>query len=152
MLFKIVNPGHKKLGILLFGLLLAGAAFIWYIFNDKHADTLEQKADFALTANDLIKEFKQGSNGANAKYVEKIISVSGIVTEIENADTTANIKMTDPETGDYIIFAFQQQHQEETKKLQEGMHVTIKGSCSGAVYSEILGINFISFKRAVIIN
>ena len=147
-----IKPVYKKL---LWGFviaLVAIAIIVWYIFNEKFEDTSRKKADFAITATDLLKEFAANDSLANKKYTEKIIAVSGTVSEIETADTTANVKFSDSTTGNYIIFAFQQQHLAEAKKLQKGQTVSIKGSCSGGVYSEILGINYISFKRAAINN
>jgi len=68
----------------------------------------------------------------------------------EPADKTMIIKITDITTGSYLIFAFQPQHLAKAKPLKEGDRVTIKGSCSDGVYSEILGTYFISFKRSTI--
>jgi hypothetical protein len=73
-----------------------------------------------------------------------------MVTTIEQADTTTNIKMADTTTGSYLIFAFQDQHIAEAKKLKTGESVLIKGSCSDGIYSDILGIYFISFKRSIV--
>jgi hypothetical protein len=131
---------------------VAGALIVWYVFNEKFEDTSKEKADFSIAASDLLKEFQTNDSLANKKYTEKIIAVTGIVSEIEAADTTANVKFSDSTTGNYIIFAFQQQDLAEAKKLQKGQTVSIKGSCSGGVYSEILGINYISFKRSAINN
>jgi hypothetical protein len=58
--------------------------------------------------------------------------------------------MKDTTTGSYAIFAFQQNHMAEAKALKPGDKVTIKGSCSDGVYSEILGTYFISFKRSTV--
>jgi Tfp pilus assembly protein PilV len=145
-----IKPIYKKL---LWGLLisvLAIALIIWYIFNEKFEDTSKKQAEFTIAATDLLKEFQQNDSLANKKYTEKILAVSGIVSQIETADTTANVKFSDSTTGNYIIFAFQQQDMADAKKLQKGQSVTIKGSCSGGVYSEILGINYVSFKRSAI--
>ena len=98
----------------------------------------------------MIHEFKKSDKLANTKYSEKIIAVSGTVSSIENADSTVNIKMTDVETGDYLIFDFQQQNIAEAKSIKEGQKVIIKGSCSGGAYSSILGAEFITFKRCAL--
>ena len=87
---------------------------------------------------------------ANKKYAEKIITVNGRVTETESADTTINIKMIDSLTDAYIIFAFQEQHLKEAKQLKEGDSVSIKGSCSGGIYSNILETEFVTFKRCTV--
>lgn len=131
-------------------ILLVGLGIVWYLFTEKFVDTAENKPDFTVNALDLIKEFQQNDSVANKKYVEKIIAVNGKVSEIESADTSVNIKFTDTTSGDYIIFAFQQQHLKDAKTLEEGKQASIKGSCSGGTKSEILGIQYISFKRAAL--
>ena len=150
MVNKGLKPKYKKILLGLFIVLLAGAGVVWYIFTEKFTDTANRKSDFTVNAMDFIKEFRQNASMANRKYTEKIVVVNGIVSSIEAADTTANIKFADTSTGDYIIFAFQEQHLADAKKLKEGQQVSIKGSCSGGTYSEILGINYISFKRAAL--
>ena len=141
---------YKKIVTGIIVLVLAGAGIVWYIFTEKFTDTADRKADYTVNAMDFIKEFQQNNSLANKKYTEKIIIVKGIVSEIEPADTTVNIKMSDTVTGDYIIFAFQQQHLAEAKKIKPGEEVSVKGSCSGGIYSEILETSYISFKRSAL--
>lgn len=131
-------------------LLLAAAILVWYMFTEKFTDTDNVKADYTSTAIDLVKEFKKDINSANKKYAEKIIIVHGEITKIDKADTTANLIMQDTASGAYIIFAFQQQHLTETKQMRVGDHVSIKGSCSGGNYSEILETESINFKRCAL--
>jgi hypothetical protein len=131
-------------------LLLAGAAVVWYIFTEKFEDTSKVKADHTVNATDFINEFLQDEKAANKKYTEKIVIINGTVSENKNADTTANIIMTDKKNGNYIIFAFQQQHLAEARQMKAGDPVSIKGSCSGGNYSEILGVESINFKRCAV--
>ena len=145
-----MNPWLK--GVLIAGLLLLliGGAAVWYIFNEKFTDTSERKAAFTVNAIDLIHEFQKSDSLANKKYAEQIITVNGRISELEAADTTINVKMVDTLTDAYIIFAFQQQHLKEAKQFKEGDSVSIKGSCSGGIYSEILETEFITFKRCAV--
>ena len=136
------------IGILVVAVTLFAVA--WYIFNDKYADTIERKAAYTVNAMDFIKEFEKNDSLANRKYTEQIITVNGTVSEVQQVNTTANIKFIDTTSGSYIIFTFQQQHLAEAKQLKEGDKVSIKGSCSGGTYSEILGTEYISFKRCAI--
>lgn len=133
------------------GLLLLGGVY-FYFATLTHEDTATLKVDYTVEAVPFIKEFEKDYQAANKKYAEKIISVKGIVTANEPADTTRNIKMADPATGSYLIFAFQDQHMAEAKNLKPGDQVIIKGSCSDGIYSEILGTYFVSFKRSTIEN
>ncbi len=144
------HPWFKRI---LFGagvVLIAGVIIFWYIFTDTFSDTTARKATFTVNAIDFIHEFQQNDSLANKKYAEQIITVNGRIAELEAADTVINLKMTDTLTGAYIIFAFQQQHLTETKQLKEGDSVSIKGSCSGGTYSQILETAFITFKRCAI--
>jgi uncharacterized protein (DUF1330 family) len=145
-----INKRYKKWMLVLFVLLLAGGAAIWYLFTLKYDDTATVKADFTVNAMDFIKEFKKDMTAANKKYSEKIIVVNGTVSAIEMADTTANIKMIDTTNGAYIIFAFQQQHLNEAKSMKAGEAVSIKGSCSNGAFSSILEAEYITFKRCAI--
>jgi len=149
-------PKDKKIlkwsAIIAGGLLLSGAVVYFYFATLTHDDTAKLKVDYTVEAIPFIKEFEKDYQAANKKYAEKIISVKGIVTATEPADTTMNIKMTDTATGSYLIFAFQDQHMTEAKKLKLGDRAVIKGSCSDGIYSEILGTYFISFKRSTVEN
>jgi len=121
-----------------------------YVFDEKHVSTSDTTSDFTVNATDLIKEFQAGDSAANAKYREKILTVNGIISELENPnDSTANIKFADS-TGSYAIFPFQGESVAEVKKLKAGDNVSVKGSCSGGVLSEILGTESITFKRCVL--
>ena len=148
------NPRNKKVlkwSLISGGALLAvGIAFYFYFANLTYDDTAKIKAEFSVEAIPFIKEFEADYKAANKKYAEKIISVTGIITETEAADTTINIKIADTTTGSYLIFAFQQQHLDQAKSLKPGDRATIKGSCSDGIYSEILDTYFVSFKRSTI--
>ena len=135
--------------VLVVVVILAG--IYWYAATDKFSDTKARKADFTLNALDFIHEFQQGLKAANEKYTDKIIALNGKVSEVEAADTTLNVKFVDPTTASYVIFAFQQQHLDEAKKIKAGDSISIKGSCSGGIYSEILDVSSISFKRSTLI-
>ncbi len=128
---------------------LAGVGLVWYLFTEKFGDTSKEAADFTVTATALISEFKKNDSAANKKFAEKIITVTGIVTSIEPADTALNLKMADS-TGSYVIFAFQQQHIAEAKAIKQGDKISVKGSCSGGAYSEILETEFVTFKRCAL--
>lgn len=136
------------IAIVIFSTFIAIA--IWFLFAQKFEDTKREKSVYTTNALDLIKEFRQNDSIANKKYAEKIMTVIGIVTEVESADTTVNIKMGDTTNGSYVIFAFQQQNVNDSRTIKEGDNVSIKGSCSGGAYSKILETEFITFKRCAL--
>jgi hypothetical protein len=141
----------KALIAILFIVLLGGGAY-WYIMNETFDDTASSESAYTVTAQELINVYQTNDSVANATYRELIITVQGRVTEVEAADTTVNIKFTDPVTGSYLIFDFQSQHVADAKVVQVGDSVAIKGSCSGNIYSQLRKAHMISFKRSVLIN
>jgi type II secretory pathway pseudopilin PulG len=132
------------IGVLVLVGILGG--IYWYVATEKQPDTKEEKADYTLSALDFIHEFQKDIKTANEKYSDKIVVLNGRVSAVEAADTTLNIKFIDPTTASYAIFAFQQQHLAEAKTVKSGDSISIKGSCSGGIYSEILDATSINFK------
>ncbi|MEO5563785.1 MAG: hypothetical protein ABIR18_10130 [Chitinophagaceae bacterium] len=132
-------------------LVYAGFAFATNYLNDqKHEDTANTSSSYTVNALDLIREFQTNDSLANAKYREKIVTVNGNISVLETPnDSTVNIKFIDT-TGSYVIFPFLGESVSDVKKLKEGEAVSIKGSCSGGVLSEILGTESITFKRCIL--
>jgi hypothetical protein len=131
-------------------LLVTGIGAAWYIFTKTFTDTATQDATYTVNAYKLIKEFQTDLTLSNKKYTEQIVTVNGRIAAIENADTTVNIKIADSTTGSYAIFAFQAKDMAKVKQLKDGDSVSIKGSCSGGSYSDILQMHFINFKRCAV--
>jgi hypothetical protein len=147
---KAKRPWLKRLLLTGMVLILTAAAIYWYIATENFADTKDRQAAFTVIAVDFIREFEKDDKAANKKYADKIITVNGVVSEIEVVDTTVNIKFIDTTSGAYAIFDFQDQHAAEAKTVRVGDSVSIKGSCSGGALSEILGVEFITFKRCTL--
>lgn len=131
-------------------LVILFAGVYWYYATEKYADTKNVKSDYTVNAIEFIREFQQQPDESNKKYTDKIITVNGIVSEIEPSDTTLNIKFIDTASGSYAIFAFQSQHVNEVKSVKVGDQVSVKGSCSGGIYSDILEATSITFKRSTL--
>lgn len=131
-------------------LVILFAGVYWYYATEKYADTKNVKSDYTVNAIEFIREFQQQPGESNKKYTDKIITVNGIVSEIEPSDTTLNIKFIDTASGSYAIFAFQSQHVNEVKSVKVGDQVSVKGSCSGGIYSDILEATSITFKRSTL--
>lgn len=147
-----------KIWLIKFGWILIGPviAFATYKMGEKyvlaetftHTDQVE--AEHTVNATDLIREFAANDTAANNKYREKIVVVNGTVTQVDQlGDSTTTIRLADS-TGSYVVFSFEKDQLEKVKNIKTGDAISVKGSCSGSVYSEILGITFISFKRSAI--
>lgn len=80
----------KKLGIVLIVLLIV--AFLAYNFIYKsHRDISNEEPTFSVTTTQLIDTYALDESVANAKYLDKTITVSGKVTSINEADNSITI-------------------------------------------------------------
>lgn len=140
--------------------LLAGPVFAFLgfliiekkVWGETHVDTDKVKADYAVTATALIREFAANDTAANNKYREKILAIDGIIAQVETqSDSTVNIKFVD--TSRYFIsLSLDKSDYPVTKDIKPGDMLSVKGSCSGSSYSMILDSTSIDFKRSTINN
>lgn len=145
----------KKAGWVIAGPVLAFLGFMIIqktVWNQTYSDTGDLKADYTVTAENLLREFAANDSAANHKYREKIIVVNGTASKVEqSADSTITIQFADS-TGSYIVFSFDKEKYAGVKEVKAGDPVSAKGSCSGSIHSEILGTTSISFKRSTLNN
>jgi tRNA_anti-like len=150
--FPVKNIAPKIIWLLI-GPVIAYGSFKMgekYIMGETHAATENVKADYTLNSADLIKEFITNDTATNKKYIEKILIVNGNTSAVEVlADSTSTIKFEDS-TGSYIIFSLEKNQVDQVKNIKKGDPVSLKGVCSGSIFSEILGTTSISFKRATL--
>lgn len=104
-------------------IVLAGA-YIWYGYLYKGARNVTgEDAAYTLTAESLTADYQAGQQTADAKYLNKTIAVSGVVTTVADSVVTLN---------DKVFCGFEKKMDEP-----EGKEVTIKGRCIG--YDELFG-------------
>ena len=155
ILTVIPSPAwYAKAGILILGPLFAFLSHMIIekkIMGEKYKDTESIHPDYTVAAIDLIHEFVSNNSVANKKYREKILIVKGTAAEADvQKDSTINIKFSDT-TGSYVVFSLDKPQYEKAKDIKAGDFVSLKGSCSGSFYSEILGTTSINFKRSTLI-
>ncbi|MBS1505123.1 MAG: hypothetical protein JSS79_00645 [Bacteroidetes bacterium] len=116
--------------------IVAGAIYGIYLYNKKPTDTRDEKADFEITAVELMKEFTTSEEAASKKYVDKVILVSGTISEIDLATATLIIDTTDPLTA--ITCSFYKEEASALSHKKSGEAVVIKGKCTGKLTDIVL--------------
>ncbi len=106
--------------------LVAGGAgtYMWFKPHPK----VEDAKGIVVTSEALAKEYGADEKAADAKYLNKAIEVSGVVSEVDkNQDggLMVILQTQDPATG--IQCAMREKNATATK----GQSVTLKGFCSG---------------------
>lgn len=129
----------KKYPIYIAILGLVGIAVAVYMYNKPHKNIQNSKTDFKIEAEQLIAEFEENETETNAKYLDKVIEVSGVVGKV-NADEKDNISVTlegeNPLSG--VVCQLDNLSTHARTNFSEGENVTFKGICTGLLMDVIM--------------
>ncbi|MFI5188446.1 MAG: hypothetical protein ACHQF0_17065 [Chitinophagales bacterium] len=128
-------------------LLIMIAGTSWYGYKQytrKNTDLAYAKADLEITSSNLIKSFETNEKLSNEKFLDKIIAVSGKVSEI-NKDEKGyyTLVLGEDSSMSSVRCCMDSVHQQTVFSLKSGDRVTIKGACTGFNADELLGSDVI---------
>ena len=124
------------LAVVLF-IAIAGIGTGLYLFNLKHKDLSKVKPDVVITATDLQKAFEENENVATARYVKKVIEVSGEISSMKPGENnTFSILLKTGSDMSSVICTFPASVKPEN--MAAGSSVTIRGECSGYLMDVLL--------------
>lgn len=124
----------KIIGILAIVGILSGIAIYFYVMYKPHKSYLHAEPEHVLSAQALYEEFNIDEAAATAKYIDKVIQVDGIISIIDDLDSTLRIGFIFNQGmfGDEgVRCTLDKSFQEEARSLATGMQVTLKGICFG---------------------
>jgi hypothetical protein len=119
--------------VFVIGLITAFSA-IYYVFNMPRRNIAKESASFTLTAKQLIAEFQKDESAANAKYLDKVIAVSGEIKGVRTLDNHSMVFSLEDamegvsctvDSADVAMNAL------KLSQLKNGSLGTFKGRCSG---------------------
>jgi hypothetical protein len=129
-------PIKIALGVVLF-LALAGILGALYLFTKQHKDLQKVRPDYVISATGLQKEFESDESGSTAKYVNRIIEVSGIIGSVKSGEE--NIVSISLKTGsDFSVVICTFPAGTDLVKFISGEEVKIRGECSGFLMDVLL--------------
>jgi tRNA_anti-like len=126
--------------ITLFVVLFIAIAGIWYtlhMFNLQHPDTAKVKPDFIVSATALQKEFEDNETTASARYIKKILEVTGNIVSVTPADSAhTNVSLKTGSDLSSVICTFKSIN--DPSKFKTGEEITLRGECSGFLMDVLL--------------
>lgn len=127
-----MKPVIRNLLILIVILGVVGGLIGLYMYTKKSPDLSKTKADFKLRVTELVSEFNQDETSASAKYIDKIVEVTGPVSSIEvTGETTMNITLADEGQMSGVICSFHDIANPASVEINKGETITVRGICSG---------------------
>jgi len=107
------------------------------LYNKKHPDTAKAKPDFVVTATVLQKEFEDNEAAASARYINKILEVSGTIVTITPTDSiSTNISLKTGSDFSSVICTFPAIT--DPSKFKTGDEIALRGECSGFLMDVLL--------------
>jgi hypothetical protein len=133
----------KNIFIIL-GLIALGATIYGYLEYTRTFPSLaDVEASAQLDAATLIAAFETDESGATVTYVDKVLEISGILTEIRDENNFITLTLS-PESGTgSILCDMDSTFAEKARALQIDSKVAIKGECKGFNADELLGSDVI---------
>lgn len=121
---------NKKTIIIAIALVaILGGIFGWMQYNKPHRDATSEKAAYQLTAAALFEAFELNEAEASEKYLDKLLEVSGTVSEYNN-DEQGNASVL-LESDDMLFGVKCMLAEIPEKPAVNGNAIIIKGFCSG---------------------
>lgn len=115
------------LGILALGIL--GGGFAYMQFNKEHRDIMAEEASIQIESVDLFQAYVDDEVGANALYLDKVVEVTGVISEISKEVGTEMIVLQTKDDFFGVNVYFDEANSLEG--LVSGNSVRIKGHCTG---------------------
>ncbi len=106
------------------------------MYNKDHKETKDATSDVVISPKELLAIYERDEVAANAKYLDKIIEVKGIVKEIHNISNGGSISLDTGNEMASIICEFESAAAYANVKV--GDEVNVKGFCTGKLMDIVL--------------
>jgi DNA/RNA endonuclease YhcR with UshA esterase domain len=112
-------------------LLLILAAPGWYLYNKPHAGVANVSAEAHVTASKLCNDFELNETLANKNYLNKVLEVTGNVSDIQNENGSQIILLSSDKSMGGVSCRLSNSEKHINMAIKKSAMVTIKGKCSG---------------------
>jgi hypothetical protein len=138
------------IGLMLVIVVIAGT--VYYVFNKPHRNVVSEEAAFSLSSDQLLAEYDNDTASANKKYLDKVIQLKGIVSDvIADQQGEVVIVLNDGKSIFGITCTISANSKEAGKKYQKGSEITLKGICTGGTVDPDFGGASVTMNKCEII-
>lgn len=127
-----------RTGIFVLACALIVIVYLIFQYNKPHVDVYTANADYVISIDQLLRDFKEDETAATEKYVDKIIITEGIVQSVEISDGNALLQLVGDIPGHRVICYMNDYENIKIPELKPGSPLSIKGICTGYLMDVIL--------------
>ena len=105
-----------------------------YMYNKPPTNISSMKTDFKMSASGSLSAFEHDETTANAKYLDKVLEIKGVVQKHENKEGKQTIYIDADNALSSVIF----QLEKAEEGIKVGDKITLKGICTGYLMDVVL--------------
>ncbi len=126
----------KVLGIILL-LAIIGGGVGYYLFNKPTESLKDAPAVLCVSADSLFASYEMDENGANTRFLDKIIEVDGKVQSV-NTDTSGLSLTLQTGSGMFGVICKLEDKSTPESSFTIGQAIRLKGQCTGYLMDVVL--------------
>lgn len=112
--------------------LVIGAAWAYYLYQKPHRSAADVETAYTIDADSLVKSYQQDEQGADKKFLGKVIEVTGKIAEIQHtAQSEIWILSAPSSNGGGVNCQLFPGEKKPASSPQPGDKVSLKGRCTG---------------------
>ena len=116
--------------------LLGGYLYLRYMPEKSMS---KQAPDFSMTATKLAEEFETDPTAANSKFIDRVIEVTGVISEISTDQNNSIVFiLRENETATGVLCTVSEKSAKKTERYKVGETVALKGICTGMLFEVVL--------------
>lgn len=127
----------KKYVIILLVFAIIGTITGWYLYTKPVKSTSSKSTDISLNSEELFNAFTNDEAAANSMYLDKVVSVTGDVTNVSMEDGHRVIRLNSG-TEMFGVVCKMEQDDSDAEQVNVGEKITIKGICTGMLMDVIM--------------
>jgi hypothetical protein len=124
------------LGLFLVG-IVAGTFVYLYTFRKADLSVASKKAEIEIKATELLKNFTEKEDSANAAFLNKVLAVEGLIDKVTEDSTSITVYLKNPEDLAGVMCGFHKSTIDKSS-LKPGNSIRIKGICTGYLMDVVL--------------
>lgn len=131
---------NKNIKILI-GLIILMSIVILYalnLYNKPHLNVEKTEADLVINIHELLNDYKNDENLANGKYVDRVIQISGEISEINIENGNSIIIFKDSTGTSSVMCHMSPEENLKVLKLKKDGEIILKGICTGYLLDVML--------------
>jgi hypothetical protein len=132
-----MKPSVKIVFLIVLLIAIGGLFAGLYLYNLKPKDLQKAKPHYSISAVDFQKAFDENEKAASARYINKIIEVSGTIGSVKTGEkNTFNVTLITGNELSSIIGTFH--NISDTTVFKTRNQIIIRGVCSGFLMDVLL--------------